>query len=102
MPGALCQPDRTNLPSRTWLPAATIYRIKAICNGYETPVKEFTIIVHPAWYASIWAKLFYLLLLIAAIMLYLRHRKRQMEDQLILQQHIHAEEMGEAKMQASS
>ena len=74
------------------------YRIKAICNGYETPVKEFTIIVYPAWYASIWAKLFYLLLLIAAIMLYLRHRKRQMEDQLILQQHIHAEEMGEAKI----
>ena len=74
------------------------YRIKAICNGYETPVKEFTIIVHPAWYASIWAKFFYLLLLIAAIMLYLRHRKRQMEDQLILQQHIHAEEMGEAKI----
>lgn len=74
------------------------YRIKAICNGYETPVKEFTIIVHPAWYASIWAKFFYLLLLIAAIMLYLRHRKHQMEDQLILQQHIHAEEMGEAKI----
>lgn len=74
------------------------YRIKAICNGYETPVKEFTITIHPAWYASIWAKLFYLLLLIAAIMLYLRHRKHQMEDQLILQQHIHAEEMGEAKI----
>ena len=74
------------------------YRIKAICNGYETPVKEFTITIHPAWYASIWAKLSYLLLLIAAIMLYLRHRKRQMEDQLILQQHIHAEEMGEAKI----
>ena len=74
------------------------YRIKAICNGYETPVKEFTITIHPAWYASIWAKLFYLLLLIAAIMLYLRHRKRQMEDRLTLQQHIHAEEMGEAKI----
>ena len=79
-------------------PGSYKYRIKAICNGYETPVKEFTIIVHPAWYASIWAKLFYLLLLIAAIMLYLRHRKHQMEDKLILQQHIHAEEMGEAKI----
>ena len=79
-------------------PGSYKYRIKAICNGYETPVKEFTITIHPAWYASIWAKLFYLLLLIAAIMLYLRHRKHQMEDQLILQQHIHAEEMGEAKI----
>lgn len=80
------------------VPGSYKYRIKAICNGYETPVKEFTIIVHPAWYASIWAKLFYLLLLIAAIMLYLCHRKHQMEDLLILQQHIHAEEMGEAKI----
>lgn len=79
-------------------PGSYKYRIKAICNGYETPVKEFTIIVHPAWYASIWAKLFYLLLLIAAIMLYLCHRKHQMEDLLILQQHIHTEEMGEAKI----
>ena len=79
-------------------PGSYKYRIKAICNGYETPVKEFTITIHPAWYASIWAKLFYLLLIIAAIMLYLRHRKRQMEDKLILQQHIHAEEMGEAKI----
>ena len=79
-------------------PGSYKYRIKAICNGYETPVKEFTIIVHPAWYASIWAKLFYLLLFIAAIMLYLCHRKHQMEDLLILQQHIHAEEMGEAKI----
>lgn len=79
-------------------PGSYKYRIKAICNGYETPVKEFTIIVHPAWYASIWAKLFYLLLLIAAIMLYLCHRKHQMEDLLILQQHIHAEKMGEAKI----
>ena len=79
-------------------PGSYKYRIKAICNGYETPVKEFTITIHPAWYASIWAKLFYLLLLIAAIMLYLRHRKHQMEDLLILQQHIHAEEMGEAKI----
>ena len=29
-------------------PGSYKYRIKAICNGYETPVKEFTIIVHPA------------------------------------------------------
>ena len=74
------------------------YRVKAICNGYETPVNEFTIIVHSAWYASIWAKLFYFLLFIAAIVLYMRHRKRQEEDRLALQQHIHAEEMGEAKI----
>ena len=74
------------------------FRIKAICNGYETPVNAFTIIIHPAWYACFWAKLFYLLMFVAAIVLYMRHRKRQEEDRLTLQQHIHAEEMSEAKI----
>ena len=74
------------------------FRIKAICNGYETPVKEFTIIIHPAWYASIWARLAYLLVLISLCMLYIQHRKRKEEDRLLLQKHIHAEEMGEAKL----
>lgn len=74
------------------------FRIKAICNDYETPVNAFTIIIHPAWYACFWAKLFYLLMFVAAIVLYMRHRKRQEEDRLTLQQHIHAEEMSEAKI----
>lgn len=81
------------------MPAGTYkFRVKAICNGYETPVKEFSIIVHPAWYASIWARLCYLLAFLGLCLLYIKHRKRKMEDQLILQQHIHAEEMGEAKL----
>jgi hypothetical protein len=81
------------------MPAGTYkFRVKAICNGYETPVKEFSIIVHPAWYASIWARICYLLAFLGLCLLYIKHRKRKMEDQLILQQHIHAEEMGEAKL----
>ena len=81
------------------MPAGTYkFRVKAICNGYETPVKEFSIIVHPAWYASIWAKFCYLLAFLGLCLLYIKHRKRKMEDQLVLQQHIHAEEMGEAKL----
>ena len=81
------------------MPAGTYkFRVKAICNGYETPVKEFSIIVHPAWYASIWAKFCYLLAFLWLCLLYIKHRKRKMEDQLVLQQHIHAEEMGEAKL----
>ena len=81
------------------MPAGTYkFRVKAICNGYETPVKEFSIIVHPAWYASIWAKFCYLLAFLGLCLLYIKQRKRKMEDQLVLQQHIHAEEMGEAKL----
>ena len=92
------QPGLNEL-SFSHMPAGTYkFRVKAICNGYETPVKEFSIIVHPAWYASIWAKLCYLLAFLGLCLLYIKHRKRKMEDQLVLQQHIHAEEMGEAKL----
>lgn len=92
------QPGLNEL-SFSHMPAGTYkFRVKAICNGYETPVKEFSIIVHPAWYASIWAKLCYLLVFLGLCLLYIKHRKRKIEDQLVLQQHIHAEEMGEAKL----
>ena len=92
------QPGLNEL-SFSHMPAGTYkFLVKAICNGYETPVKEFSIIVHPAWYASIWAKLCYLLVFLGLCLLYIKHRKRKMEDQLVLQQHIHAEEMGEAKL----
>ena len=92
------QPGLNEL-SFSHMPAGTYkFRVKAICNGYETPVKEFSIIVHPAWYASIWAKFCYLLAFLWLCLLYIKHRKRKMEDQLVLQQHIHAEEMGEAKL----
>ena len=92
------QPGLNEL-SFSHMPAGTYkFRVKAICNGYETPVKEFSIIVHPAWYASIWAKLCYLLAFLGLCLLYIKHRKRKIEDQLVLQQHIHAEEMGEAKL----
>ena len=92
------QPGLNEL-SFSHMPAGTYkFLVKAICNGYETPVKEFSIIVHPAWYASIWAKLCYLLVFLGLCLLYIKHRKRKIEDQLVLQQHIHAEEMGEAKL----
>ncbi len=81
------------------LPAGNYhFKVKAICNGYETPVKNFTITIHPAWYASIWAQLVYLMGLIGLCVLYMKHRKRKEEDRLLLQKHIHAEEMGEAKL----
>lgn len=83
----------SHMPSGTYH-----FKVKAICNNYETPVKEFDIVIHPAWYASFWAKCVYLLIFLALVTLYIKHRKRKEEDRMILQQHIHAEEMGEAKL----
>lgn len=79
-------------------PGSYKFRVKALCNGRETAEKTFTIVVHPAWWASWWAKCFYLLVLVALAVLYFRHRRQKEEDRLLLQKHIHAEEISEAKL----
>ena len=60
---------------------------------------QFTIVVHPAWYASIWAYLVYALLAAALVWYIVRQRRRKEQERLRLQEHIHAEQLNEAKIQ---
>jgi signal transduction histidine kinase/DNA-binding response OmpR family regulator/ligand-binding sensor domain-containing protein len=83
----------SHLPSGTYK-----FRVKALDNGVESDVKEFTVEIHPAWYFSVWAKIFYFLILALIVFWYLRMRQRKEQDRLRLQEHIHAEEMSEAKL----
>ena len=92
------QPGQNDL-SFYHMPAGTYHiQVKAVSNSLESSIREFTVIVHPVWYASIWAKMGYLLILLGLGVLYIKHRKRKEEDRMLLQKHIHAEEMGEAKL----
>ena len=92
-------PQGQNSLSFSHLPAGTYhFRVKALYNGQESAIKEFTVVVHPAWYASWIAKFIYLLLIALGIWRYLAYRKRKEQERLTLQEHIHAEEMGEAKI----
>ncbi|MBR5060541.1 MAG: helix-turn-helix domain-containing protein [Prevotella sp.] len=79
-------------------PGTYHFKVKAERNNIETPEREFTIIVHSPWYRTWWAYLLYLAALFTAIYLYLANRRRKEQDRLKLQEHIHAEEMGEAKL----
>ena len=79
-------------------PGTYKFRVKALSNSQETPIKTFTVTIRPAWYASTWAKIFYFLCLLGIIYIYIQHTKKKEEDRLLLQKHIHAEEMGEAKL----
>lgn len=92
------QPGQNDI-SFSHMPSGTYrFRIKALTGGQESAIREFCVTVHPAWYASIWARIVYLLLVCALAYLYIQHRKKKEHDRLVLQQHIHAEEMGEAKL----
>ncbi len=79
-------------------PGTYHFRVKAERNGIETPEREFTVVVHSPWYRSTLAYLIYLLAIGLGIWLYLRFLKRKEQDRLRLQEHIHAEEMSNAKL----
>jgi len=83
----------------THLPPGTYrFRVKAQRNGQSTPEKEFTVIVHSPWYRSAWAYFLYLLIIGAFIWQFLVNHRRKEKDRMRIQEHIHAEEMGEAKL----
>lgn len=79
-------------------PGTYRFRVKAMSNNVATPERLFTVVVRAPWYRSTPAYAVYLLLLAAAVYLYLQYRKRKEADRLRLQEHIHAEELGEAKL----
>ena len=83
----------------THLPPGTYrFRVKAVRNNIETPEKVFTVIIHSPWYRSAWAYCLYLLAIGAILaQLLIGHRRRE-QNRRRLQEHIHAEEMSDAKL----
>ena len=83
----------------THLPPGTYrFRVKAERNGQTTSDREFTVIIHSPWYRSAWAYCLYLFIIGAVLSQYIIGRRRKEKDRLRIQEHIHAEQMGEAKL----
>ena len=80
-------------------PGSYTFQVKAKDNDSYSDIKEFSITIHPAWYASGWAKFIYgvlLIVIIYGIVIQIRHRYRARQEIL---EHIHAEQINEAKLQ---
>lgn len=67
-------------------------------NGIETPERCFKVVIHAPWYRTPLAYLMYLLVLAGLFLWYRRQHKRKEQDRLRLQEHMHAEEMADAKL----
>ena len=69
--------------------------VRAVTGSTVSEALNFTVVVHPAWYASIYAKIVYCLLALLMMVRYLRHRRRAEQQRLRVQEHIHAAQMRE-------
>ncbi|MDL2309911.1 response regulator [Parabacteroides sp. OttesenSCG-928-B22] len=92
--------DGTNRVSFSNLaPGSYHFRVKVKDYTIESDVKEIRIHIRPPWWATGWAKLCYLLLILLAlggIIMQVRHRYRMRQEMM---QHMHAEQINEAKLQ---
>ncbi|MVM28473.1 response regulator [Spirosoma sp. HMF4905] len=80
-------------------PGTYVFRLKAKANKAISDQHQVTIVIHPAWYVSTWAKVVYgLLILILSGLVYrtIRNRRRINEERLA---HQRLEELNEAKLQ---
>ena len=81
------------------LPPGTYhFSVKAERNGQLTEARTFTVVIHNPWWRTWWAYCLYALALGLLVWQYVQLRNRREQDHLRLQEHIHAEEMGEAKL----
>ena len=83
----------THLP-----PGSYHFSVVAERNGVRTEELKFLVTIHAPWYRTTLAYIVYVLAAIALVWLYLRNLKRKQRDSLRLQEHIHAEEMADAKL----
>ena len=97
-PWVRLQPGANEISLSHMSPGNYDFCVVAEQNGYSTPERCFTVTIHAPWYRTPLAYLFYALCVAAAIWRYLRIRRRKEQDRLRLQEHIHAEEMADAKL----
>lgn len=77
------------------------YHFEVRSRDYDTfsDIKKFTVVVRPAWYASWLAILLYAMAVVAGFYYAARRVKQRYQYQKQMQQHIHAEQLNEAKLQ---
>lgn len=74
-------------------------KVRALAFGMTSEERDITAVVHPAWYASPWAKVVYFLLfLLACYMVYL-YVKRLMRIRKVMARHRQQQELNEARVQ---
>ena len=74
------------------------FRVKAMYNNMSSQIKEFTMHISSPWYSSTVAYILYLIIIGVIIYFIYHYQKRKEYDRMQIQEHIHAEQMGEAKL----
>lgn len=93
------QPGSNTITFNDLEPGTYLFKIKARDFTTDSEVRELTVVIHPAWYLSVWAKMIYFLLassLTAGLAWLLWQRYLNRKE---MREHLHAEQIKEAKLE---
>lgn len=74
-------------------------KVRAHALGSVSDERELVAVVHPAWYASVWAKVIYFLLFLALCWFVYEYVKRQVRLRRIMERNRQQRELNETRMQ---
>jgi len=80
-------------------PGTYNFKVKAEVYGKYSDIRQLRITVHPAWYFSIWAKLFYWVFFIGAAYVVIQQINQRKLTKIKLQEHLQNKQVNEAKLQ---
>lgn len=80
-------------------PGTYNFQVKAEVYGKYSNIRQLAITVHPAWYFSIWAKLFYWALFFGAAYITIQQINQRKLTKIKLQEHLQNKQVNEAKLQ---
>lgn len=92
------QPGINEITFSHMAPGSYNFCVIAEQNGIPTPERCFEVVIHAPWYRTPLAYLIYIVILVVLFLQYRQRRHRKEQDNLRLQEHIHAEEMADAKL----
>ena len=92
------QPGSNEITFSHMAPGNYNFCVVAQRNNQVTEERCFTVYIHAPWYRTWLAYVVYLLILGLIVWRYLHYLQQQEQNHLRLQEYIHAEEMGEAKL----
>lgn len=76
------------------------FKVRAYTLGTLSAEREFTAVVHPAWYASAWAKVVYLVLFLLVVWMVFEYVKRQVRLRKMMERSRQQRELNEARVQS--
>jgi len=93
------RPGTNNVTFNNLTPGEYTFKVRARDYNTYSDTRHVSIIIHPGWYFSTWAKLVYFIIFSLIVFLVIQQARQRIRTKKRIQEHIQAKQVNEAKLQ---